>query len=163
MMSRNTHLKGILDFRGVPDIGFFYLFWRSDMMCRMYQDLPQYKCLTKNLQYLKLVVTLWIYVFISDAIISKILCFPVFCLDDFEFSFVLTIIACFLCAFYGNVTVVCSLSLKKPCKNIFENRRYVPIFFDVIMGNNLSHKSGANSTLYNVAMKCFPLSSHFFI
>ena len=29
--------------------------------------------------------------------------------------------------------------------------------------NNLSHKSGAKSTLYNVAIKNFPLSSHIFI
>ena len=31
------------------------------------------------------------------------------------------------------------------------------------MGNNWSHKSGANSRLYNVAMKGFPLLSCIFI
>ena len=31
------------------------------------------------------------------------------------------------------------------------------------MEYNQSHRSGANSTLYKVAMKVYPLSSHFFI
>ena len=38
-----------------------------------------------------------------------------------------------------------------------------PESINAIMENNQSHKSGANSTLYNVAMKGFPLYSHIFI
>ena len=34
---------------------------------------------------------------------------------------------------------------------------------NIIMENNGYHKSGANSTLYKIAMKGFPLSSHIFI
>ena len=39
----------------------------------------------------------------------------------------------------------------------------MPQIHNVIMENNRSHNSGANSTLYNVAMKIFPLLSHIFI
>ena len=39
IMSMNTHLKGVLGFRGVFDLD-FYLLWISDMMFIMGQDLP---------------------------------------------------------------------------------------------------------------------------
>ena len=35
-----------------------------------------------------------------------------------------------------------------------------PELINVMIENNLSHKSGAKSTLYNVAMKVFPLLLH---
>ena len=38
-----------------------------------------------------------------------------------------------------------------------------PKYINLIMENNRSHMYGTNSTLYNVAMKGFPLSSHIFI
>ena len=38
MISMNTHLKGVLGFRGVFDIE-FYLLWRYDILCRMGQDI----------------------------------------------------------------------------------------------------------------------------
>ena len=38
-----------------------------------------------------------------------------------------------------------------------------PEFINIIMENNQSQKYGANSTLYNVAMKGFPLFSRIFI
>ena len=39
-------------------------------------------------------------------------------------------------------------------------RHVCPAFFNVMMENILSHKSGTNSTLYKVATKVFPLLSH---
>ena len=42
------------------------------------------------------------------------------------------------------------------CDNLFS-------FINVMIENNLPHKSGAKRTLYNVAMKGFPLLSHIFI
>ena len=39
MMYMDTHLKGVLGFRGVIDLYFIYLLWRYDMMCKKGQDL----------------------------------------------------------------------------------------------------------------------------
>ena len=48
----------------------FYLLWRYDMMWRKVQDLPWDQCLTKHLQYLQPIVTLWKCVIIFDSIIK---------------------------------------------------------------------------------------------
>ena len=45
-------------------------------------------------------------------------------------------------------------------QNPLWKRQVCPEFINVIIENNLWHKSGAKSTLCNVAMKDFPLSSH---
>ena len=68
--------------------------------------------------------------------------------------------ACFLCALCGNVTVFFSFAPKYTVKNPLIKRQVCPEFINVMTKNNLSHKYGANSTLYNVAMNVFPLSSH---
>ena len=48
-------------------------------------------------------------------------------------------------------------------QNPFWNQQECPKFINVIIENNPSHKSGAKSTLCNVAMKISLLSSHIFI
>ena len=82
------------------------------------------------------------------------------CFCDFNFSFVLTKNACFICAMCGNVTALCSLSQNKNVQKSLWKRQVCLEFINTIMENNQLHKSGANRTLYNVAMKGFTLSSH---
>ena len=82
MIYANTHLKGVLGFRGVLDLE-FYLLWRSDKMLRKCQDIPSVQCLYKHLQCLHPVMTFWIFVLIYDAIITKIISFVIFTFPSF--------------------------------------------------------------------------------
>ena len=50
-----------------------------------------------------------------------------------------------------------------PCSVHYHWEKCAKPFLNVILENNQSHKSGANSMLYNAAMKDFPLLSHIFI
>ena len=61
--------------------------------------------------------------------------------------------ACILCAMCGKVTALFSFAPKYTVQNPFWKRKVCPEFINVIIENNLSHKSDAKSTLYNVAMK----------
>ena len=61
--------------------------------------------------------------------------------------------ACFLCAFCGNVTAFFSFVPKYTVQNPLWNKQVCPKFINVIIENNLLHKSGAKSTLCNLAMK----------
>ena len=82
---------------------------------------------------------------------------------DLGFFFVFTKNTCFLCAMFGNVTVLCLLSLKKTVQNPLWKSQVCPKFVNVIIENSQSHKSGANSTLYNVATRGFTLLPCIFI
>ena len=53
--------------------------------------------------------------------------------------------------------------MKKTVQNYLKKRQICPKFIHLIMESNHSHKSIANSTLYNVSIRVFPLSSHIFI
>ena len=55
------------------------------------------------------------------------------------------------------------LSLKYTVHNPFRNKQVCPKIINVIMENNLLHRSGAKSTLCNVAIKVYPLSLHILI
>ena len=46
------------------------------------------------------------------------------------------------------------------CAKPFMKKQVCPEFINVTIENNLSHKSGAKSTLYNLAITGSPLSSH---
>ena len=81
----------------------------------------------------------------------------------FEFSFVYTKNACFCCALCGDVTTLSSLSPKKTVQNNLWKSQVCTEFISVIMENNQSHKSGANSMIYNIEMKGLSLSSSIFI
>ena len=67
---------------------------------------------------------------------------------------------CFLCALYNNVTALSFYALEYTLKKPFWTRKVCPEFINVMIENNLSHKSGARSTLYKVAMNFSPLLLH---
>ena len=81
----------------------------------------------------------------------------------FDFSFIFTKNACFLFVTCVNVTAFCSMSMNNTVKTSLWKSQVCIKFINVIMENNWSQKSGTDSTLYNVAMKDFPLSSCIFI
>ena len=101
----------------------------------------------------------WICVLISDVVILKQFSF-LLVIFFFEFSMIFPRNACFLCALCGNVTKFFSFAQKYTVQNPLRERQLCPEFINVIIENNLSHKSGARSTLYKVAMNLFMLSSH---
>ena len=78
----------------------------------------------------------------------------------FDTSWIFSVKACFLCALCGNVTALYSFAQKYTVQNPLWKRHVCPAFINVMIENNLSHKSGARSTLYKVATNVFPLSSH---
>ena len=78
----------------------------------------------------------------------------------FDFSMIFPRNACFLCALCGNVTEFFSFSTNYTVQNPIWKIQVCPEFINVMIKNNLSHKSGAKCTLCNVAMKLFPLSLH---
>ena len=55
----------------------------------------------------------------------------------------------------GNVTSFCSLSLNKTVQKRLIKIHLCPEFIHVLMENNQSHKSSANSMLYNVEIQSF--------
>ena len=62
-----------------------------------------------------------------------------------------------------NFTAFCLLSLKITLKNPLWKRQLCPKLINLIMENDWSHKSGANSNFYKVSIEVFLLSSHIFI
>ena len=60
----------------------------------------------------------------------------------------------------GDVTAFFSFAPKYTTQNPLLKRQLCPEFINVMIENNLSHKSGTNSMLCNVAMKGLPLLSH---
>ena len=61
--------------------------------------------------------------------------------------------ACFLCELRGNVTTLFSCATEYTVPNILWNKQVCPEFINVMIKNNLLHKSGAKSTLCNIVMK----------
>ena len=159
MMSMNTNLQGVLGFRVVFDIYSLFIvdIWNdvqkgsgSIMISMSFQKVSAYPassdlvdlCTNIWCNHSKETLFLWIFFY------------------DFDCFFIFTKNACFLCAMYGNVTVLCSLSLKKNAQNHLWKSQVCPKFNNIIIENSRSHKYGANSTLYNVSMKGFLLLSH---
>ena len=71
--------------------------------------------------------------------------------------------ACFCCALCGKVTAFLSLFPNYTVRNPLWNEQLCTEFVNVIIENNLLHRSGDKSTLYNFAIKVSPLSLHIFI
>ena len=82
---------------------------------------------------------------------------------DFDICLISPQNACLRYVLCGKPTAFFSLSPKYTVQNPFWNKQACPKFINVILENNLSHISGAKSTVWNVAMKVSPLSSHIFI
>ena len=81
----------------------------------------------------------------------------------FDISFISTKNEYFRCALCGSVTTFFSFDIKYTVQNTLLNKQLCPEFINVMIENNMLHKSGAKSTLCNVAMKEFSWSSHVFI
>ena len=79
---------------------------------------------------------------------------------DLEISFIYPKNACLLCAICGKVTAFFPLSPNHTVQSTFLNKQVCPRFINIIIENYPSYSSGAKSTLCNVAMKVYPLSSH---
>ena len=82
---------------------------------------------------------------------------------DFDICFISPQKACLLCALCGKATTSSPCHQSKPVKNPFLNKQVCTKFINLIIENNLSHRSGARSTSCNIAMKVSPLLSQFFI
>ena len=118
--------------------------------------------LPKHLQY-PLITMIWcICVLIFDVVILKQFYF-LLVIFFFEFFMIFPRNACFLCAMCGNVTALFSFAPKYTVQNPLWKRQLCHELINLMIKNNLLHKSGAKSTLCSVAMKGFPLSSHIFI
>ena len=78
----------------------------------------------------------------------------------FDFSVIFPRNVCFLCALCGNVTAFFFYAPKYTVQNPLWKRQVCPEFINVMIENNMSHNSGAKSTLCNVAMIDFSLSLH---
>ena len=94
---------------------------------------------------------------------SKAIIFLAGNLFFFDISLIFPRTACLLCALCGKVTALLSFYPNYTVQNPLWKREVRPEFINATIENNLSHKSGAKSTLCNVAMKGFMLSSHIFI
>ena len=80
-----------------------------------------------------------------------------------DISFIFNKNSCLLCALCVIVNEFSLLSPKYTVHKPFWNKKVCTKFINVIIENILSHRSGAKSTLCNVAMKDFLLLSHIFI
>ena len=65
----------------------------------------------------------------------------------FHISFISPQNACFLCTLCGKVTELFSFAPNYNVQNLFWNKQVCPEFINVIIENNLLHRSGAKSTL----------------
>ena len=83
--------------------------------------------------------------------------------SSFWHFFVVTKNVCFLCDLCGNVTIFFSFSPKYTVQNPLWNKQIYTKFINVLIENNLSHRSGAESTLCNVAIKISLLLLQIFI
>ena len=159
MMSMKTHLKGVLAFRGVLYLAFLFILdiWHDvqnglgSTLRSMYFQKKSISLASSNLVYP--CPNIWCnnskYTFFFRNLLLwfwRFLHFLQKCM--------------FICDMWVNVTELCSLSLKKTVQNHLWKRQVRPEFINVIMENNWSHNSDANSKLYNLARKSFPLSSH---
>ena len=104
----------------------------------------------------KLIVSSYLALFAN----SKAVFFIAGNLFFFYISMIFPRNSCFLCAMCGNVTIFSFSDPKYTVQNPLWKRQLFPAFINVMIENNMSHKSGANSTFYKVVMKVFPLLLH---
>ena len=126
--------------------------------CKMGLDLFLALHLPRDWQYLQLSMIWYICALISDASILKQFSFLLdFSLTSPYFFLKMRVFS----VHYAVMLLYYPLLLRSTlCKTLCEKRHVCPALINVMMENNLSHKSGVNSTLYKVTTKVFPLSSH---
>ena len=81
----------------------------------------------------------------------------------FEISFIFPRKPCFLCELCGKVTALSPFAPKYTVQNPLWKKQVCPAFINILIENNLSNKSGAKSTLCNVAIKRYQLLLHTFL
>ena len=128
-------------------------------MCKKGLNLFLALHLPKHLQYPQITIIWCICVLTSDVVILKQFSF-LLVIFFFDISLIFPRNACFLCALCSNVTAFFFSAPNYTVNNPLWKRQVCPTFINILIENNLSHKSGAKSTFCNVAMKNFPLSSH---
>ena len=124
MISINTHLKGVLGFIDVFDLYFLFIvdIWHDVNNVSGY-TLSSIYCQTFTVSLASSdLVDIFPNLWYNN---SKENFFLGICFCDFDFSFVSTKNACFLCVLCSNVTVFCSSSLKKKFQNTILKGRYV--------------------------------------
>ena len=125
MININTHLKGVLVFSDVLDIGFLLIFriWHyvqkgsGSILISMYFQTIIISLSSGNV--VNPCPNLW-------CNNSRKSFFLGICFNDFGFSLVFTQNECFICALCRNITAFYSISLNKTVNTIFEKGRYVP-------------------------------------
>ena len=116
MISMNTHLKSVLGFRAVFDLYFLFIvdIWhnvnKGSVSTLMSMSCQNVSVSPTSSELLDLCPNLW-------CNNSKETLFLGICFCDFDFYFIFTKNACFICALCGNVIAFCSLSLDKTVKS----------------------------------------------
>ena len=139
MISMKTYLKGVLGFSGVFGLDFLLTveIWHdvhkvsgptlSSMSCKILSVSPS------SSDLVNLCPNIW-------CNNSRYILFLGVFFCGFDLSFVLTKKSCFLCALCSNVTVLCSLSLKKTVQNSLWKSQ-VSIKFIDLKWKIIDHKS----------------------
>ena len=155
IISIKRHLKGTFGFSGNLDPVFLFIeeIWHDvqkgsgSILSSIYSQIWAV-CPANNDM-----MDLWLNIWYNK---SK----AIFFLDGKFFVFDISLIflnnASFLCALCGYVTAFFSFAPKYTVQNPFWNKQVYPKFNNVMIENNLWHKSSSKSMLCNVAMKGYP-------
>ena len=159
IISIKNHLKGAFGFNRFLDLAFLFIediwhFVQEGSGSILGYTYSQTLELSPSDNYL---VYLWPNLWCNN---SKSIFFLAGNFFVLETSFISLKNECFPCAICGNVTAFFSFALNYTVQNPFWNKQVCPKFINVMIENNLSHKSGINSTLCNVAIEASLLSSH---
>ena len=160
--THKTHLKGAFSFSGILNPAFLFMeeIWHDvkkgsgSILSPISSQSLEVSPANNDM------VDLWPYLWCNN---SKAILFLDVNLFVFDISFISPKNEYFLCALCGKVTKFLFLAPKSTMQNHFWNKQVCTEFINVKMENNLSHKSGAKSTLFNVEIKVSPLSLQIFI
>ena len=158
IISIKTHLKGAFGFSGILDLAFLFIedIWHEVQKGSgsiLSSTSPHTLAVSPaNNDLVDLCPNIWCSnskaIFFLDGIFF------------FYISLIFPVKACFLCALCGNVNALFFSDPKYTVQNPVLKRQVCPAFINLMIENNLLHKSGGKSTLYNDAMNVFLLSSH---
>ena len=162
IISIKTHFKGAFWFSGTLDLSFLFMeeIWHDVKKCS-WSIIRSISCQTLAVSPANNdLVYLWPNIWCNNYK-------SIFFLDGNIFVFDISCISpknvCFLCALCGKLTPLLSMYLNFTVQNTLWNKQVCPKFINVIIENNLSHRSGAQSMLCNVAIKVSPLLLHILI
>ena len=162
MLSMDTYVKGVLDFRGVFYLAFVFIveIWHDvqsgsgstliSMSCQTFAFYPS------SSDLVDMCPNLWWHNSKETFFVGTYFC-------DFKISLDFAKHACFICVMSGNVIAFCSLSPKKTVQNPLCKIHVCTKFINIIIENNWSHKYSSNTALYNISMKSFLLLLRIYI